>query len=230
MSIGATGISRFLAAAMLVGVLAQSHLVQVEEPNVARYHARIRAADDGIPPTIGPWIGQNVPLPARALNSLHPNVLVSRTYINAENGTRAGLLMVHCTDAHHMVGHFPLRCYPAEGWNLVSSKQRDWKIGTLLLTGMEYEFTKQDVGGPFGADAHIIVDNCLLRPRGLVLRDMSSMSDSILGAEGQATGAGQIQVYFSPDVDQSSRDAAVLALVNGYRPVIDAILADPDDK
>jgi len=228
MSMSAPGASRLLALALLAAIAVQNHQVSTELPNVQRYHAHIRAAADGIPEVIGPWIGQNVAVPARALTSLHPNVLVSRTFINAENGTRAGLLLVHCTDAHHMVGHYPLRCYPAEGWNLVRSNPREWQVGQRLITGMEYEFTRQDAGGPFGTEARIIVDNCLFRPKGLILRDMSAMSASIIGAEGQATGAGQIQVYFGPDVSQDARDAAVVALIGGYMPVIDAILADPD--
>lgn len=178
----------------------------------------------------GLWIGQDIKVPAQALTVLQPNVAISRLYVNIQDGSRAGLLFIHCTDAHHMVGHFPLRCYPADGWNLDASSQRDWQVGTLHLTGMEYEFSRPEVGNPFGDSEHLVVDNVLLRPNGQILRDMNSMSDSIVGAEGQATGAGQIQIYFTPDVPVADRDAAVQTLVTGCRPVIDAILSDPDAR
>jgi hypothetical protein len=227
MIVGATGATRLLAAMMLGAIAMQNALTAHRSPDVDRYDARIRDAAERIPHRIGSWIGQDVKVPARALTVLRPNVLISRAYVNVETGERAGFMLVHCDDAHHMVGHFPMRCYPADGWEFVRGEPRDWQIGDLRLTGMEYEFFMREIGGQINGEQRIIVANCLLRPGGLLLRDMDSLSKSIIGAEGQATGAGQVQVYFDASVPQSQRDSAIRALVAGYRPVIDAILSNP---
>ena len=227
MSIGSTGISRLLALALLGGIAVQSRQIVSKDPAVLRYHARIHSTAAQLPMRFGLWIGQDVKMPAQAMTVLQPNVAISRMYVNVQTGVQAGLLLVQCTDAHHMVGHFPLRCYPAEGWTLDSSRPRDWQIGNLHLIGMEYAFSRAKIGDPFAEPDRLIVDNILFRPNGQILRDMSSMSDSIVGAEGQATGAGQIQVYYEPNVAPADRDAAFAALVGGCRPVIDAILSDP---
>jgi len=227
---GATGISRVLAVMMLGAISLQNALTVHRSPDVDRYDARIHEAADQIPLRIGSWIGQDVKVPARALTVLRPNVLISRQYVNVESGQHAGLMFVHCDDAHHMVGHFPMRCYPADGWDFVRAEPRDWQVGDLRLTGMEYEFFMREIGDQISGEQRIVVANCLLRPGGLVLRDMDSLSKSIIGADGQATGAGQIQVYFDASVPKSERDSAVQTLVAGYRPVIDAILSNPDAK
>jgi hypothetical protein len=40
-------------------------------------------------------------------------------------------------------------------------------------------------------------------------------------------GAAQIQVYCSPNLSHAQLDVAVKTLVEGYRPVLDAILSNP---
>jgi Protein of unknown function (DUF3485) len=230
MIVGATGISRLLATMMLGAIALQNALTVHRSPDVERYDTRIRDAAGQIPARIGSWIGQDVKVPARALTVLRPNVLISREYVNVETGQRAGLMLVHCDDAHHMVGHYPMRCYPADGWDFVRAEPRDWQVGDLRLSGTEYEFFMREIGEQISGEQRIIVANCLLRPDGQVLRDMDSLSKSIIGAEGQATGAGQIQVYFDASIPKAERDSAVQILVAGYRPVIDAILSNPDAK
>jgi len=76
-----------------------------------------------------------------------------------------------------MVGHFPMRCYPADGWDFVRAEPRDWQVGDLRLTGMEYEFFMREIGDQISGEQRIVVANCLLRPGGLVLRDMDSLSN-----------------------------------------------------
>jgi Protein of unknown function (DUF3485) len=230
MMLGAAGLSRLLAASLLGAIAVQNYATTHASADLHQYRARIRQAAERIPARIGPWVGQDVPVPTRAVTTLRPNVLISRRYVNVETGLSAGLMLVHCNDAHHMVGHYPLRCYPAEGWRLVSSRPHDWQVGDLRLSGTKYEFDKQEIGGQINGEQRIIVVNCLFRPGGLVLRDMESLSDSIIGAGGQASGAGQIQVYFDAAVPEAVRDSTVQVLVAGYRPVIDAILSTPDAK
>ena len=224
LAMGASATYRVVGAVMLAAIATHRYATVRRPAGVAEYHRRVRDAAATIPGHIGSWVGQDVPVPAQAIKVLDPNVIISRKYLNVENGVTAGLLFVHCSDAHDMAGHFPLRCYPARGWDVRASRPRDWNAGSLAVTGSEYEFTAEMLEGR-RVDAAMVVDNCLLRPGGQVLRDMETMTRSIVGAGGQSSGAAQIQIYFDASVPPERRDEAVEALVKGYRPVIDAVLA-----
>jgi hypothetical protein len=145
--------------------------------------------------------------------------------VNLENGHSAGFMLVHCSDAHAMAGHFPLRCYAARGWDIQGSRSRDWMVDGLSLTGMEYTFSLKGKGIASNESRSIIVANCLFRPGGKVLRDMDAMVKSVIGAGGQSSGAGQLQIYFDAGMPQAERDAAIVTLAGGYKELIEAILS-----
>ena len=215
---------RALASALLAAIAAHRYATVRTPPDVAAYHQHVRAAGPVVPAHIGPWVGTDVPVPTQAVRVLDPNLLVSRRYVNVESGAGAGFLFVHCADAHDMAGHFPLRCYPAAGWELTGSRAREWVVGDLRIAGYEYDFARGSIDGHRGSS--ITVASTLFRPGGRVFPDMAGMTRSILGAGGQSSGAAQVQVYFDAPLSQEQRDAAVVALLGGYRPVIDAVLAD----
>jgi hypothetical protein len=223
-------VNRILLVVLLGAISVHQHVAFYRSPGVEAYHARIREAMGAIPQRIGAWVGQDVPVRAQALTVLHPNAMISRHYVNVETGATADLLLVHTADAHSIVGHYPARCYPAEGWTLAQATARDWVVGELRLTGTEYEFTMDNELETGQGEQDIIVANCLFRPRGLVLRDMDRLSSSIVGAEGQSTGAAEMQVIFEASVPQKQRDATIADLVEGYRPAIEAILSWPGES
>ena len=220
-------ISRITAMVILGAVAVQNYAARLSAPDFEAYRASIRDAAARIPDRIGPWIGHDVAVPTRALTVLQPNVLISRDYLNIESSLHVGVLFVHCADAHHMVGHFPARCFPADGWQFVRSEPVDWLAGDLRLVGTEYEFFMQEIGEDVSGQQRIIVDNCLLRPGGMVLRDMDGVSSSIVGATGQASGVGEIQFYFDASIPVDQRRNAMAELSAGYRPLIDAVLSSP---
>lgn len=222
---------RVAAVVMLVGIGTHRLVASRKLPEVDSYHARIRAVADSTPRKVGAWMGEDVPVPAQAISVLSPNVMISRRYLNVETGQNAGFMLVHCSDAHDMAGHFPLRCYPAAGWEVRGATPRDWQVGDLKVTGTEYTFSQSStVGTGERAESSIVVANFILRPDGQVLRDMNEMAKSVIGAGGQALGAGQVQVYFPSHVPQARRDAAVVELIRGYRPVLDTIIGPVESK
>jgi len=162
----------------------------------------------------------------RATKLLAPNLMISRHYVNVENGQTVGLLVVHCGDAHDMVGHYPVQCSRADGWNLTTAKQASWHIGERTFNGMEYSFVLPPASR--NEVAHTItIDNFLLRPNNKIMKDMDELSAAIIGAAGQAAGAGQIQVsFYDSTLTAEERHAIVEEILSGYRPVIDAILAE----
>jgi hypothetical protein len=217
-------IYRVLGAIILCAIGVQRYHTLASPVEVRQYHARIRDSVAEVPRQINGWIGRDVPVPVQAITLLQPNLIVSKRYLSVESGLSVGFLLVHCSDAHDMAGHFPLRCYPADGWKVVDQRQRDWQVGSRLITGMEYRFSQ---AGEIGSPARTItVANFLLRPGGHIVRNMDQMLELIDGAGGQASGAAQVQVCFDTDVADAVRDRAVQSLVGGFEPVLAAILTD----
>ena len=215
---------RVLAVLLLTGLAVQRFATARKPIGTDEYYHQIRLAADDVPSHIGPWIGQDVTVPVQALTLLKPNVMISRRYIDIENGAVAGVIFVHCSDAHDMAGHFPLRCYPADDWQVRSARPRDWMAADLRITGTEYQFFKEDRAGQHS----VVVANCVLRPNGQVLRDMGAgWARSIAGTGGELTGAGQLQIYLDASLPEAQRDQAIQTLLAGYRPLIDVILRDP---
>ena len=216
---------RLAALALLLSIGAHRLIAMQRPAGVEPYHANIRAVAAMAPKTIGAWVGHDVEVPTQAISVLAPNAIISRRYTNVETGLEATVLLVHCSDAHDMAGHFPLRCYPASGWLRRRAEPRDWAVGDLMITGTEYEFYRNDGVGQSKSEHAVAVVNCLLRPGGKILRDMDDMAKSIVGAGGQASGSGQIQVCFDARVPQAKRDEAAKQLIEGFGPTIRAILA-----
>jgi hypothetical protein len=215
-------IYRVLAVAILAAAGAHRYFATRMPVGTEAYHARVRAAAEKIPTHIGSWVGHDVPIEARALSVLKPNVMISREYVNVENGIRAGFTFTHCADAHDMAGHFPPRCYPANGWTSRAARPHDWRVGDLLFTGMEYEYYIENLG----RSQSTVVANCMLLPSGQIVRDMDGIARSIAGIKGQWSGTGQFQVHFDSSVTEEQRDEAVRSLIQGYLPVITAVLDD----
>jgi hypothetical protein len=220
-----TKIYRLLAVLLLLAVGAARLGSVHKSVSVQAYDARIKNSVSLVPDHIGPWVGQDVPVEERALKLLLPNVMVNRQYVNVENGQAVGFELVQCPDAHDIVGHYPLRCYPADGWNADSSREFHWRLAGLEITGMEYKFSRSFGPGSDPGRA-LTVWNFLMRPGQPVLKDMDSLSDSIVGVTGQAAGAGQVQVcFFDSSLSDDQEQSIAEVLVVGYKPVIDAILA-----
>ena len=219
---------RLIAVAILLLAGAHRYLATRMPAGTEAYHARIREAATTIPSHIGSWVGRDQPIEVQALSVLKPNLMISREYVNLENGVRAGFTFTHCRDAHDMAGHFPPRCYPANGWTPKASRPHDWVAGDLRFTGMEYEFNIEKLG----RSQSVVVANCMLLPSGQIVRDMDGIARSMGGVKGQWSGSGQIQVSFDASIGDEQRHQAVEALLRGYRPLIDAVLADvnPQEK
>jgi hypothetical protein len=219
-----------LLAVLILGVIAAHKYATIRKPaGVPEYHQRIRESARSVPSRIDSWVGRDIPIPPQAIKVLDPNLMISRRFLNVETGVSAGFMFVHCSDAHDMAGHFPLRCFPARGWDVRSSSQRQWALDGLTVVGMEYEFVAGRPSNDGKPPPTMIVANCLMRP-GKIFRDMDVMTQSIIGAGGQAIGAAQLQVSFDASVSREQRDAAVVTLMTGHRPVIDAVLAGAAPK
>ena len=92
----ATLVCRILAVGLLGGIGVQGYAVARRSPDVTRYQEQIRAAAERVPIRIGGWVGQDAAVPVQALTVLKPNVMLSRRYVNVEDGTVATVMSLNC--------------------------------------------------------------------------------------------------------------------------------------
>jgi hypothetical protein len=215
-----------LAVVCLAGVASGKAWVRAPIAEVDAYHALMAKAAAGIPYSVEDWVGtdSDVPLAARAL--LKPNAMVSRRYTRVGAGESASLLFVQCRDASDLLGHFPPICYPAHGFVLVSTEDRDWLVGERAVHGKRYKLQRKDRGGQDG----IVVDNFMILPDGSIARDMDRVTVSAQDVRQRYFGAAQIQVLTDEGMAPERRDAVFRTLVEGCLPAIRSMHAGVDTE
>lgn len=194
--------------------------LSLEPPeDAAPYHERVRVAVEAIPPRLGDWRAEEVPVPPAATQLLRPNVLLSRRYRNVVSGVRADFLLVQCGDARDMQAHYPPICYHNQGWRMQVSRPRDWTVDGRVFQGIEYEFTINSFDRP----GTIIINNFFVMPDGQIMRDMRAVDHAAKDLKRRFYGSSQIQVVFDVSVPQHQRDLVTEELLRMYMPVLETI-------
>jgi hypothetical protein len=195
----------------------------VPPEDVAPYLGQVQSAATKLPLRIGDWVGENIDVPQAAIKILRPNVIISRRYTNFVTGSTANVLLVHCSDARDLMGHYPPVCYPNQGWKMENATPRQWRVEGLdgLVDGKQYRFrrSRDDVGG-------LTIQNFMMLPNGRTGRDMDAIHKSA-STDQHFYGAGQVQVITQSGMPEEERDRVVQDLVQGHLPVISAVLKGP---
>ena len=182
-----------LISLVVIGALRSS---PQESPAVHAYHDEIVRLVNSIPLNVGDWQGEEVLLPAEATSLLKPNALRARRYMNVDRGVSVTLMFVQCRDARDMAGHFPPRCYPANGWLVPEDSQ----ASIVENSGQEfavYEYTR--VAGK--VEREITVYNLFALPSGLQSNDMADVYQLSADYQYRHFGAAQVQVLIDGTVD-----------------------------
>ena len=217
------------------------------------YHARCREAVAAVPTEVGGWIGREVSLPQPALDLLDPNALrhirftdFSTRSLSDGPERRVSLMIVQCRLARDMQGHYPPRCYPAQGARLLSAEARTWQVGDadseLAISGVEYQFLEPDRSGtrdlPAGLLAsegytlgrrRVVVGFLILPGKGLA-GDMKALNDAAEDYRQRHRGAAQVQVVFDPSwtlPDRAERDAITREVLGAALPAIKVLADNP---
>lgn len=212
---------RFKAATFSFAVLGALAGVVLSQPGPGvadPWHARVRLAAEELPHVVGDWVGRDIEPLAGAVKLLKPNVIMHRRYVNSE-GRVADLLLVQCRDARDMVGHYPPICYRAHGWEAVAEGSAQWGIAGRTVTGMEYEYARNDAMGVVSR----VVANLVILPEGRFATDMKPVQDAATSARRRHFGAAQIQIVLDASVPPDARRAAIVALLEGAAPVLDVL-------
>ena len=213
-----------LAALGLLTGMALDHSILRSPPADAHgYHARVRADVRAIPYRIGDWVGYDVELPQAAVAKLQPNAMLSRRYRDVRSGREAGLLIVHCTDARDLLGHYPPVCYPASGWRLTSSAPRTWPTDAGGVHGSCYRFEREALG----AQVSMTIANFMVLPGEGTVADMAAVNALAQDPQRKYLGAAQVQLLLDGDTDQATADTVFHELIGANAKVIQTIQAGP---
>lgn len=192
---------------------------QGDDQLIAAYHEQVAKVIQEIPLDFGDWKGQQVPLPQSAISLLRPNALIARDYINQDKGVRATLMVVQCKDTRDMAGHYPPRCYPANGW--MESPKNPAHMYSLLSDELRvYEFER--VAGQARRD--IFVYSIFALPTGTLTTSMSEVRKVGSDYSYRRFGAAQIQIVIDGDINQEDHQWILDELYGIAKPAIEAVL------
>jgi hypothetical protein len=218
-----------LSVGMLMGIVAEtrSHL---QPHDIEPYHARAKAAIDGVPYVIGTWTGKDQTVTVAAQKLLRPNAILSRVYVDSTATSpyqirAASMLIVQCRDSRDMVGHYPPICYRAQGMTADDKYcgPRDWTVNGTKIPGYEYQFTEVFQG----QTTQTIVYNFLIVPGRGIVRDMKGVERAAEDYQQRYYGAAQFQVVFqglaSAEPSRDQRDEIFATLIGPITPVIQTL-------
>jgi len=178
-------------------------------PDAKEYQSRVKVATEAFPLNFGNWVGQDVEPDLSAVKLLHPNVMLSRHYVDPIKGGSAGFLFVDCQDARDTVGHYPPICYPSQGWSLQTTTLKDWNLPHSVVHGTEYLFVR----GVFDGNGSEYVDNFFVLPGAGIEPNRDEVIKAAGDLQRRFYGVAQIQLVFSGDTTESQRDEAFAELI-----------------
>lgn len=182
----------------------------------------VKTAMEDVPFFIGAWIGRDEAVPPEAQKLLRPNAIFSR-YYQKPGGPRVHMVIVHCTDARDMIGHYPPVCYPSAGW--VGTTDEDTS-GTVIETAAGdlpvrlYGFRRmrdQD------REDRIRIFNAFILPDGTVTRDISDVNRQSERLAVSSQGVAQLQLITSTAMDRQEAVDTAAELCSGLRDLFAAL-------
>jgi hypothetical protein len=216
----------FSVSLAVVGLLAAYRgVVHNKMVSAAGYHQHVHDIAASIPlwTPDGRWMSQDVQLMAGAVTLLHPNVAISRQYTNMTDGRQVGLLVIQCSDARDILGHYPPVCYVGHGWVSLDQKRKEWMVGDMEIHGMEYEYSRLEHEREHEQMKHVIVYDFMLTPDGRTCRDMDELEREVSGYQVRYFGAAQVQLQFDAQIPEAERDRIFQAIVGTQGTLLAAI-------
>lgn len=204
---------------VLVGVWSERSFFRTPPADSAPYHARVVAAAETVPLHIGSWMGADTPVPAAAIQILHPNVIISRRYVNLTTGHGVSFLLVQVRDARDILGHYPPVCYAGQGWMRNATEPVDWRLDEQTIQGTRYLFSSERSG----RRSEIVVDNALFLPNGTTCRDMDGVDTAARDNRLKFFGAAQVQVVYDNAIPDGQRRELFETFIRAARPVVEEL-------
>ena len=194
----------------------------VDAAGLARQEA-VRAAVREAPYRIGHWVGADIPVPPAAVELLHPNAILSRRFQRIGGGPNVSLLLVHCTDARDMRGHYPPVCYPSSGWSIAGVKRS--RQAVLMVNGRRmpvrvYEFRRIEGDG---RESRIRVFNVFVLPDGTLTPNIDQINRLAERLALATRGLAQMQIVTPSGLNDEEAAAAAGEILEGMSGPLTAL-------
>ncbi|MEM6755934.1 MAG: exosortase-associated EpsI family protein [Planctomycetota bacterium] len=208
-----------LSVLLLGGMTVQQAVYRVPPADAEGYHTRVGEKIDELPYSFESWIGTDSAVPAAAVRLLRANRVFSRRFTDMQDGRSVQVLIVHCTDARDLIGHYPPHCYPGNGWQGRGREVLEMNVaGHPPIEATRYEFDR----GEDESGAKITIYNFMVLPDGQLARDMDAVSAASQDYRRKFFGAAQVQVLVPPDMPEDEQ----LVLAEQFVELIDPVIRE----
>ncbi|MCZ6834487.1 MAG: exosortase-associated EpsI family protein, partial [Planctomycetota bacterium] len=178
-------------------------------------NAEVQAAVDAMPYRLGDWVGEEVAVPTSAVDILRPNAILSRRFKQLSGTVSIHLLVVHCSDARDMQGHYPPICYPSHGWimsdSTVDNSTFQADIMGEIVDLRIYNFRQLD---ELGGEKSLRVFNYFLLPNGTTTIDLKVLKRLVERSGFSMEGVAQVQLVMSGEIKAKESQEVVEDLLN----------------
>lgn len=190
---------------------------RADQESILARNAAVLSSFRSVPYRIGEWVvGESEPeVPAAAVEILQPNVIFSRRYVNTNDRRWLSVLIVHCSDARDMQGHFPPNCYPANGWTLESQQEYAIPVRSRQMALQAYEFRRMR---GWAQEERLRVLNYFVLPNGETALAMSAVRELARRYSTSIQGVAQVQIIASQDMSIEASLEATAELLEGLLP------------
>jgi len=207
----------FLLLCGMTAMMLDRRAKAVDPEDAIDYHQRVGLAIDELPYSFDEWIGVDGTVPEAAVQLLRANRVMSRRFTHLPTGQSVQVLVVHCADSRDLVGHYPPRCYPANGWSARSTEPVD--LDTVIADPHPttlYYFGR----GNAIQDREMAVFNFMVLPDGQLGRDMGPVRSASQDYQRKFFGAAQVQILVPPDLERDLQVKLAQRFINLLEPVI----------
>ena len=192
-----------------------------EADAAAKRQETVAAALGAAPFFVGEWIGEDSALPQEAQELLRLNGSLSRTY-RQPGGMQLHVLVVHCSDARDMIGHYPPICYPSSGWVRLPAPGDDLVLNLSKgeIPVRVYRFRRAMENG---TDETIRILSSFILPDGSATPNRDEINRRSERLALSVQGVAQVQIISSDDLPLSDVAEATVELLEGMPEVLGAL-------
>ena len=172
------------------------------------------------PYRIGQWVGKDIEVPPAATKLLRPNAILSRRYRRMSDDLVLDLLLVHCSDARDMGGHYPPNCYPSSGWSAMhpgTDRETNLTIAGQAIPVRVYEFQRMQDDL---REVRVRIFNVFILPNGELTTDIGQVNRLRERLAFAAAGIAQLQIVMSADLDEERAIPAASEILTGMSEIL----------
>jgi exosortase len=186
-------------------------------PDVEGRYRLIRDEVLALPSRIGPWRGEDVPVPLSEQRILKPNAMLSRSLAMLGGDERAHLLLIHCRDVRDMLGHWPASCYVSAGWSPERDARREITVSHagLELRALRHRFSRVRENGQVEQTEVWSAFLAPGEPPSGSLQDLTGLAGARMRSQ---QGIAQVQVCFPGFVEDGAADRWVGSVLSSLPP------------